>query len=133
MTPARTKFVTVDEYIAEFPSETQKKLVQLRKTIKEAAPDAEELISYGMPFYRQNGRLIYFAAHKNHIGIYPMITGVEEFNSRLSSYKWAKGSIQFPYDKPIPFDLISEIVKFRVRENLGKGNAKTKPKAKLDS
>jgi uncharacterized protein YdhG (YjbR/CyaY superfamily) len=120
-----TKPENFDQYIVPFPEETQKRLEQIRATIKKAAPLAEEVISYGMPSFRLNGRLLYFAAFKNHIGFYPMVTGVEAFKSELSDYKWAKGSIQFPLSKPVPFDLITNIVKFRVQENLGK--TKTNP------
>jgi uncharacterized protein YdhG (YjbR/CyaY superfamily) len=115
-----------DEYALAFPAETQKILKLLRKTIKKAAPEAEEVISYGMPSFRQNGRLLYFAAFKNHIGFYPMMTGIEAFKARLTGYKWAKGSVQFPLMKPLPVDLITDIVKFRVAENTGKSNNKTK-------
>jgi uncharacterized protein YdhG (YjbR/CyaY superfamily) len=111
-----------EEYIVALPVETQKRMEQIRTTIKKAAPQAEEVISYGMPSYRLNGRLLYFAAFRNHIGFYPMATGVEAFKSFLSDYKWAKGSIQF-------LDLISNIVKFRVQENLAK--IKTKPKKNI--
>jgi uncharacterized protein YdhG (YjbR/CyaY superfamily) len=123
-----TKPTNFDEYIVAFPAETQKILKQLRKTIKKAAPDAEEVISYGMPLFRQNGRLLYFAAFKNHIGFYPMATGIEAFKTKFSQYKWAKGSVQFPLQKPLPFELITEIVKFRVNENLEKSKNKTKKK-----
>jgi uncharacterized protein YdhG (YjbR/CyaY superfamily) len=107
-----------DEYIIVFPKETQKMLEQLRKTRKKAAPDAIEDIGYGMPAFRQNGRLLYYAAFKNHIGLYPMATGIEAFKTELTDYKWAKGSIQFPLHKPLPLKLITLIVKFRVLENL---------------
>jgi uncharacterized protein YdhG (YjbR/CyaY superfamily) len=109
-----------EEYIVAFPVATQKILEQLRKTIKQTAPEAEEGISYGMPSFRQNGRLLYYAAFKNHIGLYPMATGIEAFKTKLSAYKWAKGSIQFPLQKPLPIELITEIVKFRVKENFEK-------------
>jgi uncharacterized protein YdhG (YjbR/CyaY superfamily) len=123
-----TKPKNFDEYIVAFPEETQKILEQLRETIKKAAPDADEVISYGMPSFRQNGRLLYFAAFKNHIGFYPMATGIEAFKTKLSEYKWAKGSIQFPLQKPMPLELITKIVKFRVNENLEKSKTKTKKK-----
>jgi uncharacterized protein YdhG (YjbR/CyaY superfamily) len=115
-----TKPKNFEEYIIAFPKETQKNLKQIRKTIKKAAPDAEEVISYGMPSFRQNGRLLYFAAFKHHIGFYPMMTAIETFKANLTGYKWAKGTIQFPLEKPLPLDLITEIVKFRVNENLKK-------------
>lgn len=123
-----TKPENFDQYIAAFPPETQKLLVQLRDTIRKEAPDAEEVISYGMPLFKQNGRLIYFAAHKNHIGFYPMITAIEAFKDKLSDYKWAKGTIQFPLGKPLPVELITQIVKFRVSENAEKLKSKKKKK-----
>jgi uncharacterized protein YdhG (YjbR/CyaY superfamily) len=126
MATIETKPKNFDEYALAFPAETQKILKLLRKTIKKVAPEAEEVISYGMPSFRQNGRLLYFAAFKNHIGFYPMITGIAAFKTRLTGYKWAKGSVQFPLIKPLPVDLITEIVKFRVAENTGKSKNKTK-------
>lgn len=118
--------ITVDEYIVSFPNNIQKILRQLRTTIKKSAPDAEEVISYGMPAYRQNGILVYFAVHKSHIGFYPTPTGIEAFKKEIADYKWAKGSVQFPLDKPLPLGLITEIVKFRVRENSQKEKTKKK-------
>jgi uncharacterized protein YdhG (YjbR/CyaY superfamily) len=123
-----TKPRNFDEYIVVFPEKTQKMLEQLRETIKKAAPDANEEISYGMPALRQNGRLLYFAGFKNHIGLYPLATGIEAFKTELTGYKWAKGSIQFPINKPLPLNLITRIVKFRVIENLEKSKIKTKKK-----
>jgi uncharacterized protein YdhG (YjbR/CyaY superfamily) len=119
-----TKPKNFEEYIVTFPVETQKKLEQIRKTIKEAAPEAEEVISYGMPSFRLNGRLLYFAAFKHHIGFYPMATAIEAFKTSLAEYKWAKGSVQFPLEKPLPLELITRIVKFRVNENLKKSKIK---------
>lgn len=116
-------FVSIDEYIAIFPEATQKTLKKIRATIKAAAPDAEEKISYQMPTFTLKGNLVHFAAFKNHIGFYPTPTGIEKFKKELSVYKGAKGSVQFPLDRPIPYDLISKIVKFRVEENLGKAEA----------
>jgi uncharacterized protein YdhG (YjbR/CyaY superfamily) len=124
METAVAKPKNFEEYIIAFPAETQKKLEQLRETVKEAAPDAKEIISYGMPSFTQNGRLLYFAAFKHHIGFYPMAKAIEVFKSCLSDYKWAKGSIQFPLEKPLPLDLITNIVKFRVNENLKKSTKK---------
>jgi uncharacterized protein YdhG (YjbR/CyaY superfamily) len=121
-----TKFKTVDEYLSAFPANTKSILKELRKTIKQAAPQAEELISYNMPAYKSAGILVYYAAYKEHIGFYPTPSGIETFKKELSDYKGAKGSIQFPLDEPLPFDLISKIVKFRVRENLEKGKKKGK-------
>ena len=122
------KFTTIDEYIATFPKETQKILKDIRATIKAAAPDAEEKISYQMPTFFLNGNLIHFAAYKNHIGIYPTPNGIESFKKELSKYKGAKGSVRLPIDEPMPLKLISRIVKFRVAENLKKAKAKGKSK-----
>ena len=108
---------TVDQYIAAFPADVKKRMQQLRKTIKAAAPKADELISYQMPGYKYFGMLVYFAAFKNHIGFYPGAGGILEFYKKLSSFKSAKGSVQFPHDRPIPYDVISKIVKFRVKQN----------------
>lgn len=125
MDPTKT-YNTIDEYIALFPDDVQKKLRELRAVIKAAAPDAGEKISYQMPAFTLHGNLVYFAAFKNHIGFYPAPRGIEEFKDELSAYKGAKGSAQFPLDQPIPYDLISKIVKFRVKENLEKAEAKRK-------
>jgi uncharacterized protein YdhG (YjbR/CyaY superfamily) len=103
----------MDDYIAGFPAEIRKMLEQLRKTIKQAAPDAQETISYGMPAFRLNGNIVYFAAFKNHIGFYPIPAGVEKFKKELSVYKTGKGSIQFPLDQQLPLKLITKIVQFR--------------------
>jgi uncharacterized protein YdhG (YjbR/CyaY superfamily) len=108
----------VDGYMATFPKEVQQLIEGVRNAIKEAAPDAEELISYGMPAYRQNGILIYFAAYKNHIGLYALPSGHQAFKTELSVYKTGKGSVQFPLDKPLPLSLIKKIVRFRVKENM---------------
>ncbi len=107
----------VDEYIAQFPPNVQATLNQLRQTIKAAAPKAEEQISYMMPAYRYKGVLVYFGGFKNHIGFYAAPTGHEAFKKELSIYKSGKGSVQFPLDKPLPFKLITQIVKFRVKQN----------------
>jgi uncharacterized protein YdhG (YjbR/CyaY superfamily) len=114
----------VDKYIMAFPKSTQKLLKQLRATIKKAAPQAEEVISYSMPAYKMNGILVWFAAHPKHIGFYPGASGIEAFKKEISAYKWAKGSVQFPLDKPLPLELITKIVKFRVTENLQKAKMK---------
>jgi len=118
----------IDEYIAGFPRDVQEILEQMRLTIREAAPDAEETISYRMPTFTLKGNLVHFAAHKKHIGLYPTPSGIEKFEDELSAYRSSKGAVQFPLDRPIPFDLISEIVKFRVRENLERAEAKGKKK-----
>lgn len=116
----------VDAYIASFPHETQQKLEQVRAVIKKAAPKAEEVISYGMPAYKQNGMLVYFAGYKSHIGFYPTPSGIEAFKKELSIYKGAKGSVQFPLDNALPLTLISKIVKFRVAVNAESIKAKKK-------
>ncbi len=112
------------EYILAFPEQTQKLLEQLRTIIKEAAPDAEEVISYGMPAFRQNGMLVWFGAHANHIGFYPKASGIASFQKELTGYKGAKGTVRFPLDQPLPAGLITEIVKFRVTENQQKATQK---------
>ncbi len=118
---------SIDEYIAAFPTETQIVLEQIRATIKNVAPDAEETISYGIPTFKLNNTyVVYFAGFKNHIGFYPAPVAVEAFQKEFESYKTGKGSIQFPLDRPMPFDLITRIVQFRIRENLEQ--AKTKKK-----
>jgi uncharacterized protein YdhG (YjbR/CyaY superfamily) len=121
-------FNSIDEYIGTFPQETQKILQEIRATIKAAAPQAEEKISYQMPTFFLNGNLIHFAAFKNHIGLYPTPSGTEAFKEEITKYKAAKGSIQLPIDEPMPLKLISRIVKFRVTENLQKVKAKGKSK-----
>ncbi len=113
-------FTNIDEYIASFPKETQVLLEQIRKTIKTAAPEAEEVISYQMPAFRQNGILVYFAAYSKHIGFYPTGSGITAFKNELANYKGGKGTIQLPLDQPIPLELISKIVTFRVIENMNK-------------
>ena len=118
----------VDEYIATFPKELKQLIEGMRKAIREAAPDAEETISYRMPAYRQNGILVYFAAFKNHIGFYSLPTGHQAFKKELSGYKTAKGSVQFPLDKPLPLPLIVQMVQFRAAMNLQKAKEKKKKK-----
>lgn len=119
-----TPFNSIDEYISSFPVEIQTLLQQIRVTIRKTAPGAEEAIKYAMPTFVLNGNLVHFAAFKHHIGFYPVPSGIEAFKKELSSYKGAKGSVQFPLDKPMPLDLISRIVQFRVTENLKKAKAK---------
>ena len=117
----KTVVKTVDQYIAGFNGETQKRLEQLRQAIKKAAPAAEEMISYMMPAYKYLGRpLVYFAGYKNHIGFYATPTGHEAFKKELSVYKQGKGSVQFPLDKPLPLSLVTKIVKFRVKQQVEK-------------
>lgn len=119
-----TKPKNIDEYIAGFPEDIQKILEQIRATVKAAAPEAEETIGYAMPTFKLNGNLVHFAAFKNHIGFYPTPTGIDSFKKELSNYKGAKGSVQFPLNQPMPLDLITKIVKFRVKENLKKVSKK---------
>ena len=114
----------IDEYIAGFPKEIQKILQQVRLTIKNAAPVAEEKISYAIPTFTLNGNLVHFAAFKNHIGFYPAPSGTKAFEQELSIYKSGKGSVQFPIDEPMPLDLITKIVKLRIKENLEKTKTK---------
>jgi uncharacterized protein YdhG (YjbR/CyaY superfamily) len=110
----------IDEYIGSFPNDVQEILERIRMTIQNAAPDAKEKISYSMPAFEQNGIVVYFAAFKNHIGLYALPSGHDAFKEELSKYKSGKGSVQFPLNQPMPYDLITEIVKFRVKENLEK-------------
>jgi uncharacterized protein YdhG (YjbR/CyaY superfamily) len=117
---------TIDEYIAGFPPEIQKILQKLRATIRKAAPEATETISYQMPTFTLKGNLVHFAAYKNHIGFYPVPSGIEAFKAELSPYHQGRGSVQFPIGEPLPLDLIARIVKFRVLENLEKAAAKGK-------
>jgi uncharacterized protein YdhG (YjbR/CyaY superfamily) len=112
---------TIDEYIATFPQDVQAVLEQIRMTIRAAAPEAEETISYKMPTFTLNGHyLVYFAAYKKHIGFYPAPVGNAEFEADLSGYESGKGTVKFPLDQPIPFDLIRKIVQFHARENAGR-------------
>ena len=118
MNPPKKQFNTIDEYIQIFPSDIQIILEKIRKTVHEAAPDASESISYGMPAFKLNSKpLVYFAAFKKHIGFYALPSGNKAFEKEISKYKSGKGSIQFPLDEPIPYDLINKIVIFRVKEN----------------
>jgi uncharacterized protein YdhG (YjbR/CyaY superfamily) len=116
------KFNSVDEYISSFPPIIQENLILIRQSIKKTAPEAKESISYDMPAYKLNGRiLVYFAAFKNHVGFYPLPSSIELFKADLSKYKHAKGSVQFPLNEPMPLELIKRIVKFRKEEvQLGK-------------
>ena len=118
------KPLNIDEYIGTFPNDVQEILEKVRMTIQKAAPDATEKISYSMPAFEQNGIVVYFAAFKNHIGLYALPSGHEAFKEELSQYKSGKGSVQFPLNQQMPFELISKIVKFRVKENLEKAKKK---------
>ena len=114
----REKFATIDEYIASFPGHIREIMVQVRKTIMDNAPDAVESISWGMPAFKTRGKpLVYFAGHKKHLGFYGTPIIHPEFAGALSAYKQGKGSVQFPYNKPVPYETIGRIVKFRISEN----------------
>lgn len=117
----------IDEYIAAFPAAVQQLLQKIRTTIREAAPEAEEKISYQIPTFAFAGRnLVHFAAYAHHIGFYPASSGIENFQAELKPYKQGRGTVQFPLDKDIPYDLITKIVKFRVNENLERKKDKKK-------
>lgn len=122
------KPTTIDEYIATFPADVQDILQKVRETIKTAAPQATEAISYGMPTFKLEGNLVHFGAFKTHLGFYPIPSGLEQFQEELAPYKGGKGSVQFPFDQPMPYALITKIVQFRVTENLTKAAAKKKKK-----
>jgi len=118
MDGSKKQWKTIDEYIETFPTEVQGLLQRIRKTIRKAAPDAVETISYQMPTFKLNGKgLVYFAAYERHIGFYPIPSGMNAFEKELSPYKQGKGSVQFPIDKPIPYGLVRRIVLFRAKEN----------------
>jgi uncharacterized protein YdhG (YjbR/CyaY superfamily) len=114
----------VEQYIAFFPEQTQKLLQHVRATIQKAAPGAEEVISYGMPAYKENGMLVYFAGYKNHIGFYPTGVGIDAFKKEIAGFKNSKGAVQFPLDEPMPVALITKMVKFMVRFNKEKQKLK---------
>lgn len=121
-------YQTIDEYIARYPADVQARLQTMRETIHAAAPQAQEKISYQMPTFYLDGNLVHFAAHTNHIGFYPVPTGIEAFKQELSPYIQGKGSVQFPNDQPLPLELVSKIVKFRVEENQAKAQKKARSK-----
>jgi uncharacterized protein YdhG (YjbR/CyaY superfamily) len=125
MNSCQFKLQPTDVYIAQFPDDIQGLLTKIRLTIKSVAPDAQEKISYQIPTFYLNGNLVHFAAWQKHIGFYPGESGIAAFKQELAMYKNAKGSVQFPYNQPIPFDLIAKIVQFRVSENMKKS---TRPK-----
>ena len=116
---------TIDAYIAGFPVDVQDILQRIRRIVKDAAPDAEEAIKYQIPTFVMGGNLVHFGAFEKHIGFYPTPSGIEQFKQALAGYKSAKGSVQFPFDSPIPYDLIKRIVKFRVKENRGKMSSRS--------
>jgi uncharacterized protein YdhG (YjbR/CyaY superfamily) len=115
---------TIDEYIAAYPAGVRKKLTDMRVTIRKAAPEAVEKISYRMPAFTLNGMLVYFAAHTNHIGFYPFTSALKEFRNELSAFRTSKGGVQFRYEDPLPLNLIQKMVEFRVKENLLKAEVK---------
>ena len=119
---------TIDKYIKDSPKNVQTILKKIRTTIRKTAPKAEETISYGIPTFKLNGNLVHFAGYKSHIGFYPTPSGIEKFKKELSAYKGAKGSVQFPLDQPIPYELIARITRFRAKENLEKAKIKVKKK-----
>ncbi|HRW99232.1 MAG TPA: DUF1801 domain-containing protein [Cyclobacteriaceae bacterium] len=116
----KTKAENIDDYMLQFPKDIQKLLKQMRSTIKKAAPKAEEAMKYGIPTFVLNGNLVHFAAYKNHVGFYPAPSGLLAFKKEIARYKSSKGAVQFPIEEPLPLDLISKIVKFRVVENSAK-------------
>jgi uncharacterized protein YdhG (YjbR/CyaY superfamily) len=115
---------TIDEFIAAFPPDVQDILQKIRATIREAAPEAQEAIKYGIPTFVLHGNLVHFSAYTENIGFYPAPTGIEAFQEELAVYGSGKGTVRFPLDTPIPFDLISRIVRYRVKENIEKAAAK---------
>lgn len=119
-------FESIDDYIEAFPNDIQIILNEIRKTVREAAPEAIESINYGIPTFKLAGNLVHFAAYKNHIGFYPAPSGMKEFKKEVATYKTGKGTMQFPLDKPIPYELISAMVQFRVEENKEKSSKKRK-------
>jgi len=123
-------FASIDDYMAAFAPETREILQTLREVIREAAPDATEKISYQMPTFALHGNLVHFAAYPNHIGFYPAPSGINAFQQELSDYKWSKGAVQFPVDKPLPYALIGKIVRYRANENRELAEAKKLNKKK---
>jgi uncharacterized protein YdhG (YjbR/CyaY superfamily) len=124
----RSAPATIDEYVGAFPPDVQSILRKIRSTIRKAAPQAEERISYRMPAFTQDGILVYFAAFKKHIGVYPPVRGDEKLSKELAPYRGEKGNLKFPLDEPIPYDLIARIVKFRVKERMKRERSKRKGK-----
>lgn len=125
MTPSDENATSIDQYIRAFPDDVRSKLLELRSLIRLDAPEAIEKISYRMPTFYFNGNLVHFAAFAHHIGFYPTPSGIEAFQEELKPYKTSKGAIQFPLDQPLPLKLISKIVRYRVKENAQKAQAKT--------
>jgi uncharacterized protein YdhG (YjbR/CyaY superfamily) len=130
MDATSTQFKTVDDYLRAQPATIRTRLQELRKAIKNSAPEANEVISYNMPAYKLHGPLVYFAAYKEHIGFYPTPSAINAFQKEITKYEQSKGTVRFPIDKPIPSALVSKMVKFRVRENQEKASLKLKLKSK---
>jgi uncharacterized protein YdhG (YjbR/CyaY superfamily) len=128
MEAVKTKPNTVEAYLAALPSDTRDILEEIRAIVKEAAPNAEEVVSYGMPSFRQNGMLVCYAVNKNHIGLYPTPSPIIAFKDELAKYQTSKGAIQFPIEKAIPKGLVKKIVKFKLKENEEKARLKNKKK-----
>jgi len=120
MKKARTVYTSIDQYISSFPDHIQRKLKEMRAIIKDIVPEAKEKISYQMPTFYLNGNLVHFAGYSGHIGFYPTPGGIDAFKNEISKYKYAKGSVQFSIDEPLPVELIVKIVKFRAEENRSK-------------
>ena len=129
-TKQKAQFSTVDEYLAVQPNELRATLEQLRKIIKKAAPEAEEVISYQMPAFKLNGILVWYAGYNNHYGFYPTSKAIQVFKDKLTPYEVSKGTIRFPLNKPVPVKLVTEIVRFRIKENLDKAALKVAAKSK---
>jgi uncharacterized protein YdhG (YjbR/CyaY superfamily) len=123
MDAKKDKPTNVEAYIAQFPVDVQEVLRQIRAVVREAAPEATERMGYGMPGLYLNGGLVWFGAHSRHVGFYPTPSGIEAFREELAAYKQSKGAVQFPLDKPIPYDLIRKMVRARVAQNKAKGKA----------
>ncbi len=124
--PANTSPTTIDEYIAGYPPDVQAILKKVRATIKTAAPDAVEAIKYQIPTFVLNGNLVSFAAYQRHIGLYPIPAGTQKFQKAIAVYRAAKSTLRFPLDEPIPYDLISQLVKYLVKENVARARARQK-------
>ncbi|MGH7968407.1 MAG: iron chaperone [Limisphaerales bacterium] len=131
MKAKQTPPATIDDYIASFPAKVCMLLKKMRATIRKAAPSAEEAISYRIPTFKLNGNLVHFAAFKSHIGFYPTSSGIAHFKDQLGGYKHSKGAIQFPLDRPIPYGLVTRIVKFRVKESRARTESGRKRKQEL--
>ncbi|MBS1575815.1 MAG: DUF1801 domain-containing protein [Bacteroidetes bacterium] len=123
-----TKFKSIADYFSVFPPATRKMLKEMQRIIRSVAPEAEEVISYNMPAFKQEGMLVYYAAYKEHIGFYPTGSGIAAFRHEFAKYKWSKGAVQFPLGQPLPVSLIGRIVKFRLKENLARAKEKKQKK-----